>query len=344
MCAAVIEGHQIHFDQLLPVIDFSHIKSIFENLEPNPTQLAVRHDRDAMLVDLLPESDTHWLSSALIEALVLNRPEAAVKIKDALIERGQDALDGVHWLAIKNRVDVVDALMEMRAKPALVHVNMACGQNQLNLAMHLLAHFQPHVHPATDAASTIMEAAARLGDLKRVKELIHQVDPPLGPPTAVARALSVAATTSLPVMVCLLDALRATYTPDAAQEAMDQALIHAAACNQMAIASRLLPMANPNFENGKALRLAMESGHTAMAELLAPLTDVEKVRKTWSSVKIKRWDLINELVLLAPPEVRERWMTKQPDRFREAIARLRAQKAHEIQPEISNRRRPRSRA
>lgn len=92
-------------------------------------------------------------------------------------------------------------------------------------------------------------------------------------------------------------------TPDALtkrQSAYDQSLEDAAAAGHVDMVQFLLPLSDPNANDGNALKRALFKGHGKVIELLAPVTDVVAVRRKLIHHRPYRWDLADILAQWAP--------------------------------------------
>lgn len=115
----------------------------------------------------------------------------------------------------------------------------------------------------------------------------------------------------------------------------------AAKTGEADLVAELLTLVDPAYNDGTALRLAVEQGHPEVIRLLVPGTDPKTVRQVWTRQNPKRWDLVNQLLLYLPEDIQKDWLKQSPGKFSEAQAILRARRAAAATTGPSSRRRAR---
>lgn len=121
--------------------------------------------------------------------------------------------------------------------------------------------------------------------------------------------------------------------------AIQDALMQAAEGGNVKALDQLLPSADPNANQGEALRVALRWGHDACVRCLVPVTEMEPVRVFMA--KQGQWESLDRLCAFLPDSVTSEWV--QRHRHLELTrARLRQEESLQTPPESSRRRRLRS--
>jgi hypothetical protein len=332
LCRAVVDHDMPQFLMLSTQVDLN------TEVMQGPLVLVVRHHRHDMLKILIESSGDHlrhtWIFTPAVLEAVERKDEKALGIMKPVVD-----WDKAFTLAAGlGKADLMEDLIRRGADLSV------CGAQALEKA-RVEGHWRfaaqwlprlPREQPAAAVTGYALLISALLDDdLIQAKALLPYADQPgVSQPDAAVSALRHMAELGNAGAVswlipCVEDALK-HLEGYGRQAPYDVALIAAAGKGHERLVHQLLHRADPNAQKGNALVQALRGGHMTVAEVLAPITDLAAVRNTLIALghrNSRRWDLVNQLAVLAPPAIRDKWFAKDPVRFAETIAKERARRS-----------------
>lgn len=315
---------------------------------------AVRLGRDTMVEALWPITTETTHAYALGAALEYDRPILARQFQNRLKDPAMPDHEALGLAASKNWVKAVRSLLAMGAplqgsfRINMDPLSMAAEHGHLEMIEVLL----PHVTPTSrdTQIADALEFAANKNQAASV-ELLW----PMATPGAKGRAFVQAVNHNytdlshwiLDRLETMTDRLKVTYsTRDLFPKMLTQAIsgrkieqgptvIHV--LGDRRLIERLIPLAKldeADYELALPLRRAMENGLDDLIPLLLPLSDVTLARKGWTREKPARWDMVDALTRLAPPDIRKKWLKQDTGtgHLRQAKAAAREERALELTP------------
>lgn len=315
---------------------------------------AVRLGRDSMIEALWPITNETIHAYALGAALEYDRPILALQFQNRLKDPAMPDHESLGLAASKNWLKAVHSLLALGAPlQGSFRINMdplmlAAERGYLDVVEALLPHVTPtskdiQIEEALESAANKNQAA--------VVDLLW----PMATTAAKGRAFVQAVHHNhtdlshwiLDRLETMTDRIKVTFsTRDLFPKMLTQAItgqkiqqgstvIHV--LGDQRLIERLIPLAKldeVDYELALPLRRAMENGRDDLIPLLLPVSDVTLARKGWTREKPARWDMVDALTRLAPPDIRKKWLKQDTGtgHLRQAKAAAREERALELAP------------